>query len=124
MTRFSAWLAVLATAFAILPAAALAAGGHSNRKAAEHALQRVKDLKKGIGVRSGRELTPALMELAARRTALDAAGRKQAAALLARPTDPSERDPGHTYTTGEATPDCGTHFCIHYVTTTADAPPS
>src|SRR2546429_40891 len=94
MTRFSAWLAVLVATFTMLPAAALASGGHNNRQLAQGALQRVKDLKKGIGVRTGRELTPALAQLAARRGALDATQRKQAAALLARPTDPQGTDPG------------------------------
>ena len=42
-------------------------------------------------------------------------------ALLARPTD--SPDPyGDTWKAQEATPLCSAHFCVHYVTTTDDAP--
>jgi hypothetical protein len=122
MTRTGFWLAVAATLLLALPASSFAAASPRAKRAAEHALQKVKDLKRGIGVRSGRELTPALIDLARRRGALDAAGRKQADAILARPTDPGEGFPGHSYTTTEAAPFCDAHFCVHYVTTTSDAP--
>jgi hypothetical protein len=121
--RFLAWTIAAAALLALLPAAAMAKGpSHGDRAAADRALQKVKDIRRGIGVHTGREMTPALLDLAMRKGDLDSAGRKQAASLLARPTG-SEGSPGHAYTTTEATPDCGTHFCIHYVTTTADAPP-
>src|SRR4051794_11474318 len=94
MTRLSSWAAIAAAILLALPTAASAAGAPHGKRAAEHALKRVKDLKKGIGVRTGRELTPALAQLAARRGALDATQRKEAAALLARPTDPYGIDPG------------------------------
>jgi hypothetical protein len=108
-------------ALCLLPGFAAAAGGRGDRTAAEHALKRVQDLSKGLGVRTGRELTPAIAELVARRGALDANGRRQADALLARPTS-TEAAPGHAYTVTEHAPVCGVHFCIHYVTTTLDAP--
>src|SRR3954447_25835076 len=96
--RFLAYV-VAAAALLSLPGAALASAGHGNSIAAEHALQKVKDLKRGIGVRTGRELTPALADLAARRGDLDASGRNQAAAILARPTDGSSDPQGDGYTT-------------------------
>lgn len=40
--------------------------------------------------------------------------------LLKRPTD---LDDDYAFTVPEATPICTTNFCIHYVTTTSDAPP-
>jgi hypothetical protein len=118
--RLGLGLALSLVAFATLPGPAWAQGG---RTEAEQALQKVKDLKHGIGVHTGRELTPALAELNARRNALDATGRKEAASLLARPTDAMEGLPGHAYATTEATPACSAHFCMHYVTTSVDAPP-
>src|SRR5436190_16314986 len=98
----------------MLPGAANAAT--SPQQHAEQALQHVKDLKHGVGVRTGRELTPALAELNRTKGALDAVGRKQANALLARPTEGAADPQGDGYTTAEATPVCGLHFCIHYVT--------
>src|SRR3954452_10932225 len=86
-------------------------------------MQRVEDLKRGIGVRSGRELTPALVDLATRRLALDRDNRKTADRILARPTDGAGDPQGDGFTVAEATPVCTAHFCVHYVTTTADAPP-
>src|SRR3954452_21246266 len=120
VARLRTWLALCIALGVVLPAAAQAANG--DQKRAEQALQHVKDIKHGIGVRTGRELTPALLELNRTRRDLDAAGRKQADALLARPTEGNADPQGDGYTTAEASPVCSPHFCIHYVTTTADAP--
>src|SRR3954468_2260253 len=92
MRRLLAWLAAATVVLSLLPAVALAKGGRGERTAAQHALEKVKDLKKGIGVRTGRELTPALADLAARRGTLDSTDRKQAATFLARPTDSTDSD--------------------------------
>src|SRR4051812_6841181 len=98
MRRIGLGLALMLVAFAATPALAAArGGGHSSQIAAEHALQKVKDLKKGIGVHTRRELTPALADLALRQGALDAQGRKEAAALLARPTDGNSDPQGDGY---------------------------
>jgi hypothetical protein len=106
-----------------IPASAhAAANGRSDPDAAKRALQRVQDLKRGIGVRTGRELTPALLDLELRRHALSGEHRRAASQLLARPTDGASDPQGDGYTVAEATPLCSTHFCIHYVTSTADAP--
>ena len=121
MRRFHVWLALGLAALALLPSSAAAASGGSSRERAQQALQRVEDLSRGFGVRTGRELTPALLELHRTKGALDAAGRKRAASFLARPTD-TESAPGHAYSVAEHAPLCSVHFCIHYVTTTVDAP--
>src|SRR4051794_15292096 len=62
-----------------------------------------------------------LHELAVRYRDLDAAGRARARAVLARPPDgtPGDRD---AYSVPEHEPACSAHFCIHWVTSTADAP--
>jgi hypothetical protein len=63
----------------------------------------------------------ALRDLALAMPRLEGAERRQAKALLARPTD--NRDPiGDAYSVPEATPYCTAHFCVHYVTSTRDAP--
>ena len=119
MRRWGLGLALLLVAFATFPALAF---GQTGPTQAEQALQKVKDLKQGIGVHTGRELTPAMAELFRTKGDLDASGRKEAAALLARPTDGGGDPQGDGYTVTEETPFCTVHFCIHYVATTADAP--
>jgi hypothetical protein len=59
-----------------------------------------------------------LRDLSIRLDQLSAADRQKAEALLARPTDnPNPDDSLNTYGgTAEQTPVCGTHVCIHYVT--------
>ena len=68
------------------------------------------------------EPTPLLRDLAVRLPSLHGSERRQAHALLARPTD-GDNDPQQDgYTVPEAPPYCTPHFCFHYVTSTADAP--
>jgi hypothetical protein len=63
----------------------------------------------------------ALRDLALAMPRLEGAQRRQAKALLARPTD--GRDPiGDSYSVPEAAPYCTAHFCVHYVTSSKDAP--
>ncbi len=71
---------------------------------------------------TGRELTPALAELSARYEALDPAERREADRLLARPTDGAGDPQGDGYTVPEHAPFCTANFCLHWVTSTADAP--
>jgi hypothetical protein len=117
---------LLALFVLLLFAAPASAGAQSaaERKAALRALERVEEIAQGRGVRSGRELTPALAALAAQRNDLPAAEQERAERLLARPTDENDDGPGSLgpYTT-EATRSCTTHFCVHWVETTSDAPP-
>ncbi len=98
------------------------AGLEGSRPAAEKALERVERLSAGRGVRTGRELTSALRELAARLDALAPADRREAGRLLARPTDGPADPGGDGYAVPEATPYCTPNFCVHYVTSGPDAP--
>ncbi|MBO0846559.1 MAG: hypothetical protein J2P22_14205 [Nocardioides sp.] len=68
------------------------------------------------------DATAALLQLRLSMNALPTDQRRQAAEILARPTD--HPDPiGEDYTV-RAKRKCSTHICIHWVPTTADAPPS
>jgi hypothetical protein len=76
-----------------------------------------------IGPRTGRDATLALRDLALSIDSLSGVDRRAADRLLARPTD-SAADPDGTAkyrVPGEVT--CSEHFCVHWVTSTADAPP-
>ncbi|HEX8101755.1 MAG TPA: MXAN_6640 family putative metalloprotease [Solirubrobacteraceae bacterium] len=110
---------VVLIVLAFAPAASAAPSARA-RAQAERALEQVRDAR-------GRELTPALRELFARRAALGAADRRAADRYFARPTDSDDRDGdrgvGAEYTVAEAPPVCSEQFCVHYVRTTADAPP-
>ncbi len=68
--------------------------------------------------------TLALRDLWMRRSELRGAERRQADALLARPTDGVGDPNGFGYTEPEAAPLCNTRLCVHYVPTGVDAPPS
>jgi hypothetical protein len=118
-------LCVAATATLAFAAPAAAQDRAAERRAAAvDALERVEALTQGRGVRTGRELTPALLELARRRPALSRAQRARAAGFFARPTDPLDQGPTGSYKVAEAPPYCASaNFCIHYVTSTTDAPP-
>src|SRR3954451_5307152 len=73
----------------------------------------------------GHELTPLLKDLAVKLPALEGADRRRAQRLLARPTLGETASNEDGYSVGEHSPPlCTAHFCIHWVDTTADAPPS
>jgi hypothetical protein len=67
--------------------------------------------------------TLALRDLWLARPDLTGADKVEADALLARPTDGPADPFGNGYTVPD-TSTCGPHVCVHYVTSTADAPPS
>lgn len=67
--------------------------------------------------------TLALRDLWMARPDLTGTEAVEATALLARPTD-GAADPFDNGYTVPATRECGVEVCVHYVTTTADAPPS
>ena len=67
--------------------------------------------------------TVALRDLWVARPDLTGAEADQATALLARPTDGTADPFGNGYTV-PSTSQCGAQVCVHYVPTTADAPPS
>ena len=66
-------------------------------------------------------MTTTLLSLSRSLPDLGPVQRRRATGLLARPTDSPDPD-GSSYTVPETTPFCSTHFCIHYVTSSADAP--
>src|SRR4051794_10120947 len=90
---------------------------------AKTALRKAEAVTDGRRYARGTDLTPLLRKLAASYPHLPTAEKRRAARLLARPTkgDPSEAD--NHYTVAEHAPICSAHFCVHYVTTTHDAPP-
>jgi hypothetical protein len=69
------------------------------------------------------EPTPLLRDLAVRLPSLHGSERRQAQALLARPTDGDADPQGSGYTVAEGTPYCSDHFCVHWVPSGDDAPP-
>jgi hypothetical protein len=69
------------------------------------------------------EPTMALLDLRQSLPDLSPSERRTAQALLARPTDGPADEQGDGYTV-PATKKCSTHVCVHYVTSTPDAPPA
>jgi hypothetical protein len=135
----AAVVVALGTALSLAPAASPAAGmppaayaapspGALARGHAERALDLAQDLltepaaaptdPAPVGALDG---TPAMSDLHESLPALDAADRRAARALLARPTA-GDGDPyGDGYTVS-AKRRCDGHFCVHWVPTTSDAP--
>jgi Big-like domain-containing protein len=107
---------VLAVAVSGVLVAAQAADAQSTQKLLTRAKQALAPGGPAI------EPTPVLRDLAVRLPSLRGAERRQAHALLARPTDGDADPQGSGYTVPEATPYCSAHFCVHYVTSTEDAP--
>ena len=90
------------------------------RARAEQALRTATAVLSGHATRT--DASMALLRLRLTMHALGRADRRRAAAILARPTDPA--DPyGESYSV-KAQRRCSAHICIHWVTTTQDAPPS
>ena len=120
--RFRFCLAVALVALAALvPAPAGAA--RPSRAAAERALAKVQQLQRGHGVRTGRELTPALARLFASLPRLSTAERQTAEAILSRPDDGQpDPDGSHKWSGPEASgsPKCTVHFCVHFTTSGDD----
>ena len=110
-------LALIAISFL---AAAAPAAASSPRAALWHAEAALNGRDAGRGI----EVTAALRDLATRYHSLHGADRRRARRLLERPT-PGHAQPGESaYTVREHDPPfCSAHFCIHWVTSGADAPP-
>src|SRR3954447_16277243 len=105
--RFGWLLALALVAGVLLPGAALAAGAATtrppSRAAAERALAKAQELRQGKGVKTGRELTPALQRLYAALPDLSNADRLAGERLLARPDDPQPDASGtHNWSGSEA----------------------
>jgi hypothetical protein len=124
---------LLLAAVLALPAAAGAATirldtspGLDSLPASPRALLREAEaLQEGRERSSGEDLTMLLKELAVRLPELEGEQRERAVDLLERPTmgDGTRADDGE-YTVEEEAPLCSEHFCVHYVATTSDKPPS
>jgi hypothetical protein len=115
-------LPVLLACLALVVPATAAAG--VRRHQAAWVLDRAEAVRAGHGVKTGFELTPLLKELAARLPDLSAGDRTRARRLMARPTSGGAQPGEDEYSVPEHAPLCTAHFCIHWVSTTADAPPS
>lgn len=110
------------------PAAPHLPNAHAS-DAARQALQRAEALFQGgqdarrPGATVDRAATLVLRDLAVRADALPAEQRRQAHALLARPTDRRWDDGEVKYHAREHRPLCTDNVCVHWVQRTADAPP-
>ncbi len=106
---------------ACAPVAAAAPRAHSAaQQRAEASLSEAERLLDGHGVRTGREATPALLEVARRMHHLRGDERREAIALLSRPTSP-DAPSDERFTVPEEPPLCDASFCVHWVASTADA---
>ena len=120
-------LLLLALSLSTLPSTAVATapGHHSSDRAAVAARQADRALARAQAALTGGggDATMALVALRTSYSHLSATGKRQADALLARPTagDADPYDDGYTV---PAKVKCSTHFCIHWVTSTQDKAPS
>ncbi|MBB6629146.1 hypothetical protein H5V45_17600 [Nocardioides sp. KIGAM211] len=128
-------LVALSTALAVLPAdissaegskptPGVAAGDSVAARQADRSLARAQQiLAGGRGGQARPDATLALVDLYQALPNLDADERRQAEGVLGRPTQGASDPYGDGYTV-PATKKCKKHFCLHYVTSTTDAPPS
>jgi hypothetical protein len=100
---------------------------------AEYALRRAQSVFHAATVRARfgdvvspdpASVTMIFRDLAIRIGDLPADLQKVARSVLARPTDGAADPYGDGYTVAEALPQCAGSWCVHYVTTTVDAPPA
>jgi hypothetical protein len=109
---------------AAAPAAGAAPRAHSAAaEVAEESLQEAQELIDGEGVRSGRELSHALLELSVGLRHLRGSDRGRAVSLLSRPTE-SDAPADERYAVPELPPLCSAEFCVHSVGSGADAAPA
>jgi hypothetical protein len=129
-THIIAVLALTLSVFAPVPAAiSVSSDQHrpsavGREAAADQALRRAAALLDGVEPIEGPEqdATLALRDLVQALPALGSAERKQARALLARPTS-SHDQYGDSYRVPSKRT-CSSHLCVHWVSRTSDAPPS
>ena len=105
----------------VVPATATAG---LRRHEAVRVLHKAEAVRAGHGVKTGFELTPLLKELAMRLPDLSAGDRARGRRLMTRPTVGDAQPGEDEYSVPENPPFCTVHFCIHWVSATADAPPS
>ena len=119
-------LLLAAALFAIAAGPATAAAPRAQaaaQKHAEAALDQAGELRQGHGVRTGRELTDALRELALGARHLRGEDRAQALSLLTRPDDGDpETSSDERFASGlPVSHECSASFCVHYVSLGEDA---
>jgi hypothetical protein len=110
-------------AAAALALAAPAQAGTTTRADASAAVARVEAVLHGSPLRPPVDVTLAMRDLAIVADRLPPAAKRRADALLDRPDDPGGSRGGGVSYTVPSTTFCTTHFCVHYVPTTVDAPP-
>ena len=108
----------------LTPEAALPVLEEQRDPTASETLATARRILAGNALPSDPSATLVLRDLFMKRPRLTGAERRQADALLARPTDGVADDQGFGYTEAEAPPVCSTRVCVHYVPTGTDAPPS
>ncbi|GAA2154456.1 hypothetical protein GCM10009844_40320 [Nocardioides koreensis] len=127
----------LATALSVVPATASSAtdttvtpseplAGLLAQDNARLALEHAREVLSGTAAAapgSHSEGTLAMRDLFAAMPDLSGSERREARAVLARPTD-GTNDPNYDGYTVSAKRKCKGHFCLHWVPTTSDAPPS
>ena len=108
---------------ALVPGAAASPRAHSAAEArAEAVLEEAEALLDGEGVRTGRELSVALLELSQDLRHLRGDERERAVSLLSRPDDSPEDDPD-AFDPGLAINRlCSLNFCVHSVGSGIDVP--
>jgi hypothetical protein len=102
------------------PAAGDPPTGSGREAAGDRALRHADAVLEGVG--RGQDATLALRDLAQALPSLGPAERRQARAMLARPTDRRDHF-GDTYR-APAKRACSPNICMHWVSRTSDAPPS
>ena len=112
-------LTTLLVVFACAPAAAAPRAHSAAQQRAEASLQEAERVLDGRGVRTGREVTHVLRELATRLRHLRGDERREAIGLLSRPTD-TDAPPDEGYTVPEELPVCDLNFCVHWVARSTD----
>ena len=118
----------LGAALAAVPATAVAQSPSAppSEAEAEAVLEHAVDLVDGSpGQEPSRELTMVLAQLSQAAPVLEGQDRRTANAILARPDDGDGDRYGDGYEVDEApeSPACDPNFCVHWVATSADAPP-
>jgi hypothetical protein len=91
---------------------------------AKTALRKAEAVNDGRASVRGADLTPLLRVLAVKLPTLHGAERRRAEHLLARPTKGDTRSDEDHYTVAEHAPFCSARFCVHWVSSTSDAPPA
>lgn len=82
-----------------------------------------KGVKRGAAPLQRVDATMALRDLMLAKHSLTGAERKRAESYFARPTNADPNNPSPPYTVEESKPECGPNVCVHYVSSTDDAPP-